>query len=278
MGNRLLTAGLPGESGKRGVLSGGAIKIIGLILMVMDHLCQMFASQGAPLWLKWFGRPVAAMFLFLCAEGFIHTRNKKLYMLRFLAAAVLMSLGNQLLGRLFPVEEVALINNIFGALFLCVFYMLMADLLAAGVREKRAGRILLALGGILLPLIVGFALTGLLFRTESPGLLAQILFFAIPTPFAVEGGILMVVIGVLFYLLRRWRWAQALVPVAAGLLVALGSGYGDGIPDAQWLMVFAALPILLYNGRRGWGAKYFFYAFYPLHIYLLYLVAWVLAR
>jgi hypothetical protein len=41
-------------------------------------------------------------------------------------------------------------------------------------------------------------------------------------------------------------------------------------------MVFAALPILLYNGLRGRGDKYFFYAFYPGHIYLLYLIAWFL--
>jgi hypothetical protein len=154
--------------------------------------------------------------------------------------------------------------------------MLMIDLFREGIREKQPRRILLALGGILLPLIVGFVLITLLFGTDSPSPLVAALFFAIPTPLATEGGILIVIIGVLFYALRRRRWAQALVPAAAGLLVALGSRHGNGIPDAQWLMVFAALPILLYNGRRGRGAKYFFYAFYPLHIYLLYLIAWFL--
>lgn len=37
----------------------------------------------------------------------------------------------------------------------------------------------------------------------------------------------------------------------------------------QW-MVIGALPIiLLYNGEKGNGRKYFYYLFYPIHIYLL---------
>lgn len=38
--------------------------------------------------------------------------------------------------------------------------------------------------------------------------------------------------------------------------------------------VIAFLPIGLYNGKRGWNIKYFFYAFYPLHLLLLYLICW----
>jgi hypothetical protein len=279
MDNDNLTAGSSQESrvsGKWLVLDGGAIKIIGIILMAMDHLCQMFVNQGAPAWLKWFGRPVAVMFLFLCAEGFFHTRNKKLYMLRFLGASVLMNLGNQLLGKFFYLEGVELINNIFGALFMCAYYMLMVDLFREGIREKRPRRILLALGGSLLPLLIGFTLITLLFRTSPPNPVVSALFFNIPTPLTAEGGVVMIGIGVLFYILRKYRWAQALIPVAVGLLVAFVSRDENGIPDSQWLMVFAALPILLYNGRRGWGAKYFFYGFYPAHIYLFYLIAWFL--
>lgn len=35
----------------------------------------------------------------------------------------------------------------------------------------------------------------------------------------------------------------------------------------------SVLPILLYNGKRGLKIKYFFYIFYPLHIYLIYYTA-----
>jgi hypothetical protein len=52
------------------ILSGTGVKIAGIVLMTLDHVHQMFIAQGAPGWLGWFGRPVAVMFLFLCAEGF----------------------------------------------------------------------------------------------------------------------------------------------------------------------------------------------------------------
>jgi hypothetical protein len=42
------------------------------------------------------------------------------------------------------------------------------------------------------------------------------------------------------------------------------------------MMLFAAIPILMYNGKRGKGSKYFFYVFYPAHIYILYAVAWMM--
>ncbi|MDR0602499.1 MAG: conjugal transfer protein TraX [Treponema sp.] len=259
-----------------GLLSGGTIKIMGLLLMVMDHLYQMFINQGFPTWLKWFGRPVAPIFLFLCAEGFYYTRNKKLYVLRFFGAFILMSIGNRLLTGFLYVENIELINNIFGTLFMCSFYMLMIDLFRDGIREKRPGRILLATGGFLAPLAAGVAMVVLIFGNAAANPALMTLFFIIPSPFTVEGGLLLVAMGVLFYILRKYRRAQALVPAAAGLLVFFTTWKVDGIPNPQWFMVFAALPILLYNGKRGWGAKYFFYAFYPVHIYLFYLIAWLL--
>ncbi len=35
----------------------------------------------------------------------------------------------------------------------------------------------------------------------------------------------------------------------------------------------AAVPVALYNGKRGMKMKYFFYVFYPLHLFLLYVVS-----
>lgn len=44
------------------------------------------------------------------------------------------------------------------------------------------------------------------------------------------------------------------------------------ITNYYW-MVIGALPfIMLYNGKKGKGFKYFFYIFYPVHIYIFYII------
>jgi hypothetical protein len=257
----------------RYILSGNALKIIGIILMTADHLHQMFAPWGAPEWLVWLGRPVAPLFLFLCAEGYVYTRSKKGYMLRLLLGFLFMTVMNRLISRFMPLEFTGLINNIFGTLFLTVFYMWAIDLIKEGVREKKPGKVLLAVGGILLSFIVSFAF--LLALAGSHRTAALILLF-IPNPVAVEGGFVLVLLGVGFYLLRKYRSAQI------GLLLAVGAVtwyFNRSSGDIQYLMATAALPLFLYNGNRGRGGKggkYFFYIFYPAHIYLFYITAWFL--
>jgi hypothetical protein len=249
------------------ILSGNAIKIIGIILMAIDHLHQMFINQGAPYWLNWFGRPVAAMFLFLCAEGFYFTRNKKLYMIRLLAGFFFMSIMNMVFNRYMPIEEVILMNNIFGTLFMAAFYMGLFELAKKGITEKKTGKVLLAIGGLLLSLLIGLAL---LIALNSENRIAAMILLFIPNPISVEGGFFLIIVGLLLYILRKYRLAQAALVLIVGILSWLT------MHNAQWLMVFAVIPILLYNGQRGRGSKYFFYIFYPAHIYIFYIIAWFL--
>ena len=67
----------------------------------------------------------------------------------------------------------------------------------------------------------------------------------------------------LFYLLRGTRWKIAGI---APLLVA-----------SPWVLL-AVPALLLYNGARGRGSKYFFYVFYPAHFLLLAGWAYLLAN
>jgi len=93
----------------------------------------------------------------------------------------------------------------------------------------------------------------------------------VPNILTVEGGFLLVVLGVLFYIFREKRIIQIVV-----LLLLSAAVYLLNRGGIQWLMCGAAIPMLLYNGQRGRGMKNFFYVFYPVHICLLYLVATLL--
>jgi hypothetical protein len=258
------------------ILSGTGVKIAGIILMTLDHVHQMFIAQRAPDWLGWAGRPVAAMFLFLCAEGFLYTRSRKRYMLQLLGGFLFMSAMNHILSISMPMEHISLINNIFSTLFLAVWYMWMIDRVIGGFREKSPAKILSAAGGLFLPLIVSLAA---LLALQSKSQTAALILLFIPNPLLAEGGFALVFMGVAFYLLRKYRLVQAALVLAVGALTWYFSK--DSVPaDFQWLMVFAIIPIILYNGKRGKvqrGGKYFFYIYYPAHIYLLYCAAWFLS-
>ncbi|WP_156804098.1 TraX family protein [Lachnoanaerobaculum sp. OBRC5-5] len=95
-----------------------------------------------------------------------------------------------------------------------------------------------------------------------------IVMLMIPNLFTVEGGIFMVLLGLIFYIFRTNRKVQFLVLIILSFLAFYTNRTG-----VQWMMVFAIIPIYFYNGEKGRGDKNFFYIFYPVHIYILYIVA-----
>ena len=76
------------------------------------------------------------------------------------------------------------------------------------------------------------------------------------------GGIGVLTIAVM-YALRRHR-------VGA---MAAGCGVLTLMSVSELPAFLVLIPVALYNGRRGLRMKYFFYAFYPVHLFLLYLIA-----
>ena len=95
-----------------------------------------------------------------------------------------------------------------------------------------------------------------------------IVMLMIPNLFTVAGGIFMVLLGLIFYIFRTNRKRQFLVLIILSFLAFYTNRTG-----VQWMMVFAIIPLYFYNGEKGRGDKNFFYIFYPVHIYILYIVA-----
>ena len=106
---------------------------------------------------------------------------------------------------------------------------------------------------------VKYFLPGLLLQCAEAGLLMYLAWY-FRTDYKFRGLIVILV----FYLLR---FSQPLA--CAGGAVAM---------YWEWPYVLIAFPLLLlYNGKRGRQVKYFFYAFYPAHLILIYLIRlWIL--
>ncbi|MHC5217881.1 TraX family protein [Enterococcus sp. LJL128] len=247
------------------------LKILGIILMFIDHIHEMFALMGAPDWIDWFGRPVATLFFFVSAEGFSHTRNKQKYLQRLLIGFWVMGAGNFVIQRLFPLGDMGLVNNIFADLFVAVLAMYGTDLIKEGYFKKNIHKFALGLLCMLLPILLsGIAL--LLMSNPAtivPGISIGLVF---PTLIFTENFI-MVYLATLLYLLRNKRVLQCVAIAAVSLLFAASNLQELFTANTQWMMIFSIIPIALYNGERGKGMKQFFYVFYPAHIWLLYLFA-----
>lgn len=248
-------------------LSTFDLKIIGIILMAVDHVYQTFQPLGAPSWMNWFGRPVATLFFFVSVEGFSHTHDKKKYLLRLYIGLVLMFIGSTLLSRLLPYEQVQISNNIFVDLLVGAILMAGVDLVKTGIKARQGGRTALGVLVFLVPIL----LSGLVILVLTQGCHSQLMITVIsllPSLVMAENNFMVLLIPLL-YIFRRHRWVQcALIAVTALIYLYLGS--------IQWLMIFAVIPILLYNGQKGRGMKYFFYVFYPAHVWILYVLSYLI--
>lgn len=172
-----------------------------------------------------------------------------------------------------PNPNVVLMNNAFSTFFVSVLYMQCWDWFAAGVKNREWKQIIKALLCCLIPILCAFPmllLGTLTSKVELPLIVVRSLAMVallLPNVLTVEGGIVMVLLGTLFYIFREKRYIQILCLL---LVSALSFALSGGI---QWMMCLAIIPILLYNGMKGKGIKNFFYIFYPLHIGLLYLLS-----
>ena len=90
----------------------------------------------------------------------------------------------------------------------------------------------------------------------------------VPSVIMVEGGFVMVILGLLFYIFRTNRMAQIIVLAVISVIAHLFDPTG-----VQWMMILLRFLCVFYNGKRGSGNKNFFYIFYPAHIYLLWILA-----
>lgn len=210
------------------------MKIIAVISMVTDHCAYYLLDESSVAYelMRCFGRIAFPVFAFLVAEGFAHTRNRMRYFLFLLLFAV--------------VSEVPwyLLNGADGTHN--VMFTLALGVAALAVFERlREHRVLCCCFMLLTAWLAAWSGTDYEWR-----------------------GVLMIVI---FYLLSIGKDKSVTLRRILQLLFAFPLMMHYGITGT----LLACAVIFLYDGTRGFihgnVAKYGFYAFYPVHLILIYL-------
>lgn len=239
---------------KQGGLSGGALKTIAIIAMVIDHTAYAFVPDyygplGAAL--HFIGRITGPIMFFFIAQGYHYTSNKNRYTLRL-------------------------------AIFAAVSWLPYVWFITGGPPGSGTWWRM----SVIYTLLLGHLALRALHEVRNPVLkwvLAAACFFASGIGDWAYTGVLIVV---LFDLLRDNFRYQALAYSLLVVLRALPAFFsalsmaGMGLSSAyQLAQVFVTLGMLLpllllrfYNGRRGKGSKWFFYIFYPAHLAVIVLI------
>lgn len=238
-------------------------KIILMGLMVLDHI-TFFISPYLADFFHIITRVVAVGFAYLVVEGMHYTHSRKNYLLRLTGWGVFMALGNFLMNLFVLRKQFAMSiigDNIFVTLALGALVIWMWDNRQADVKKQHILKVL----SIILLVI------GIIPIFEGSFIILPVMFITQLTHTNVK---------------KRNLWYLVLAIVMAIIEIPMALA----IPNPTPLMIFDSIamnasdiffiliiPMLyFYNGKIGRYSsqlKYLFYIFYPLHLWLIHLIA-----
>lgn len=266
------------------------LKIIALLFMTFDHIAYFLSGiLPVPNWFHLIGRISAPIFIFIVANGFQYTKNRVLYMRRLYIWSVFMSAGNFITNQYFghPLGAMV-INNIFATMFYIVFFLYFIQKLMDAVKKKKIQNIIISIVIIAAPFIIEAILMPVLFSEsflELPygSIVLKAIMTFLPFPMLVEGSFYWIILGIGFYYCLNHKIALGIfytIVSAFFFVTVLSEGMNIQnlfVINNQWFMIMALPFLLLYNKKKGRGMKYLFYIYYPAHIYILLLLAHMLA-
>lgn len=228
------------RAGRMPGLSSLQLKLIAVAAMLCDHgAILLTAPMSEPyIYLRAVGRLAFPLYAFLLVEGYYHTRDVKKYAARLALFALLSEIPFDLVVRGRAVDWS--IQNVFFTLLIGL--LMVAGMDALRLRGKRFLAVAVGIGALAAALLV---------RCDYD-----------------VSGVLMIFF---FYLYREQKPVMCLT-VGAVMVVMIG-----GLEIYGLLALFL---IYLYNGKKGPDIvnKYVFYAFYPAHLLILWLIATYVVR
>lgn len=229
-------------------MSSFALHIIAMIFMLCDHMWATILDYE---WLTCIGRIAFPIFAFLITEGYIHTSNINKYIKRMVIFAIITEIPFNLMVSASPIYP-------FHQNVLWTFVISLLTLK-----------------------YLNFDNTKNIFKSILIIILAIII--ATITMCDYFGAGVMMVVG--FYIFRKSKLLQLLMMIYVNMILLQGysypidiAGYTYYFPQ-QGFAVLSLIFIWLYNGKQGYHAKWFkifCYAFYPLHMLILYILTIVL--
>lgn len=252
------------EQRKRGI-PGSTLKLIAMASMLIDHTAACilyrvimadsanFDARGqavmTPVVVIYFimrgiGRLAFPIYIFLLLEGFEHTRSRWWYLGRLVIFALISEIPfDMALSLSYRDARYILDGHILEFSYQNVFWTLAIGMLTIILTDK-VGNLKIDSARWGLQLIIAALGMGLA--------------YAMKTDYDAVG----VLAIVAAYWLRKNRIVQML-GICISLLLA-------GWIEAAALVDI--LPVTYYNGRRGASLKWIFYAFYPVHLLILFLI------
>ncbi len=271
-----------------------------------QQLMEWMSLENALLYMLMFvmrliGRLGFPIFCFLLVEGFQKTKNIKKYVFRLGIFALISEIPFNLAisGKFFDFGyQNVYFTLLIGILALCAF-----DFIQKNDVKKLFQVLLTAAGILMLPAYVAIVV-----RNVLSGLLMAFGVAAVPF---VTIYLVLVIPMVIFYIIYRvtqgsdkaWKLFANLATLSLAMFAADNlhtdyAGFGVLTIVAMYLFrkkkvismlagcivltvtnfieitaFFCLIPVACYNGKRGLKMKYFFYAFYPAHLLILWLIA-----
>lgn len=222
--------------------SGSVLKIIAIVSMVIDHCAYFLMDNNSTLYeaMRCVGRIAFPVFAFLIAEGFAYTHNRKRYFTRLLVFAVISEVSWYLLNGADGTHN--------------VMFTLALGVVALAVLEKLKENSVLC----------GITILSIAYLATWSGVDYE------------WRGILMILV---FNLLRN---QNDNLPFPYGRMMQLLCAFPLMMHYGSIGALLACMTIFLYDGARrfikGNVAKYGFYAFYPVHLLLIWCVITFLAH
>lgn len=222
-------------------LTNNQLKIIALITMTVDHIGWILMPHN--ILLRIIGRLAYPIFAYMIAEGCCYTHNIR----KYLGTMVAMAAVSQVVSFVCAGSLYQGIMTTF-SLSICLVILL---------KNARKKNTVLAWCAVVAGVLAVFFLTEIL-PLLLPG-----------TDYAVDYGFWGVLLPVFVYL-GKDKWQKLLITGVLLVILWLEYRYIQG-----WSLL--ALPVLaLYNGQRGrWRMKWLFYLYYPGHLAVIYIIAWL---